>query len=201
MAKAVAQTDVYQGQTITLEVQQKPGLTYTWELYKDSTVNFATVSGTVPETDASFVGGNTGHRVGITWHQAGVYFYKITAVHASGCTNNLKVGRIKILEGLPAARMTANSVCSGDPATLTVELTGTGPWDITYTDGIHTKTVNGITDRTYELRISPEPTSSSQYWITEVTDARNTNSTPTPPVDLIVKPKPKSSRIYPYNKP
>lgn len=201
MATAMAQTDVYQGQTTTLEIEQKPGDTYTWELYNDSTVNFGTVAGTVPVTDASFVSGNTSHSVDITWHQPGVYFYKVTAVNASGCPNNLKVGRIKILQGLPEATIIANPICIGDPATLTLELTGNGPWDITYTDGVNTETITGITDSTYEISISPEPTTSTQYWITEVTDQLNTNSTPTTPVDLIVNPKPSSSKIYQYDKP
>ena len=201
MAKAVAQTDVYQGQTTTLEIEQKPGDTYTWEIYNDSTVNFAMVAGDTPATDALFVSGNSGNKVDVTWHQPGIYFYKVTAVDATGCTNNIKVGRIKILEGLPTATITADPICIGDPASLTVTLTGNGPWDITYTDGVNTETITGITESTYLITISPGPTTSTQYWITEVTDALNTNSTPTDPVDLIVNPKPGSSKIYQYDKP
>lgn len=201
MAKAVAQTDVYQGQTTTLEIEQKPGDTYTWELYSDSTVNFAQAIGDTPVTDASFVSSNTGPSVEVSWHQPGVYFYKVTAVNSPGCTNNLKVGRIRILEGLPTATMVIDPICMGDPAILTVELTGTAPWSITYTNGTDTETISGITESTYEITMSPGPTTSTQYWITEVTDALNTNSTPTDPVDLVVNPKPNSSKIYQYDKP
>ncbi len=88
---------VYVGTTSTLEIVQMPGDTYVWDLYNDSTVNFAVVPGTCPSTSATFTGGNTGPKVSVTWLQAGVYFFKVTARNASDCTNNLKMGRIIVL--------------------------------------------------------------------------------------------------------
>ena len=59
LAPAMAQTVVnqnvvYQGETTTLEVDSLTGDTYSWELYNDSTVNFATATGTaVADGDAT----------------------------------------------------------------------------------------------------------------------------------------------------
>ncbi|MGQ8338921.1 hypothetical protein ACUNWD_20350 [Sunxiuqinia sp. A32] len=200
MAFAMAQTPVYQGQTSKLEVEEHAGDTYTWEIYRDSTVNFATTTGDAPITDASFPNGNSGPSVDVTWHEPGIYFYKVTAIDAAGCTNNLKVGRIEILESLPTAIITADSICVGDPAVLNVELTGTGPWSITYTTGVTSKTITGIDTTSYEIVLDPAPTTTTQYWITEVQDQFGTNTGESEKALLEVYPKPNSSRIYQYDK-
>ena len=99
VAPAMAQLTAYQGQTTELRIVQQTGDTYTWELYNDSTVNFATVSGHVPSDEAYFIDGiNSGTAVRVAWLEPGTYFYKVTAVNATACTNNLKIGRITILD-------------------------------------------------------------------------------------------------------
>jgi gliding motility-associated-like protein len=97
LAPAKAETVVYVGTTSTLEVVQYPGDTYVWDLYNDSTVNFATTPGAVPAASAAFVGGNTGPKVTVAWNQQGIYFFRVMARNASNCTNNLKVGKIKVV--------------------------------------------------------------------------------------------------------
>ncbi|WP_163709887.1 T9SS type B sorting domain-containing protein [Mangrovibacterium lignilyticum] len=99
VAPAMAQLTAYQDQTTKLSIDPIPGDTYTWELYTDSTVNFATTTGSVPEDMAEFVNGiSTGPSVDVIWHEPGTYFYKVTAVNAIQCTNHLKIGKIVILE-------------------------------------------------------------------------------------------------------
>jgi hypothetical protein len=102
-ASAVAQNVVRQGETSQLRVEQMPGDTYTWDLYRDSTVNFAVAPGDCPPTDAYFPNGNTGATVDVTWLEPGIYFFRVLAVDAAGCTNNLEVGRMQVLEALPTA--------------------------------------------------------------------------------------------------
>ena len=97
LASARAQTVVYQGTTTTLEVIPVPGNTYMWELYSDATVNFATVPGNCPITSASFTGGNTSSLVNVLWLQPGIYFFKVTARNAVQCTNNIKLGMIRVM--------------------------------------------------------------------------------------------------------
>ncbi|PTN07393.1 gliding motility-associated C-terminal domain-containing protein [Mangrovibacterium marinum] len=98
-ASAMAQLTVYSGQSTTLQIEPKPGETYAWELYADSTVDFAVDQGQVTADMAEFVNGiNTGSRVEVIWHQPGTYYFKLTRWNASQCTNNMQAGIIQILE-------------------------------------------------------------------------------------------------------
>ena len=197
MAPAMAQTVVYQGDTTPLSVVAVPGDTYTWELYSDPTVNFAKVPGNCPVTSAQFVGGNTGPSVNVKWLKAGTYFFKVTAVNATNCTNNLKIGVVIVNDALPTAIIALpDAICIGEAGTLSVTLTGTGPWEFTYSDGTNFWTITGINSNQYLLNVSPKTTTS--YWITEVKDKNGTNKARSANVVLEVNPKPKSSKIYLY---
>ena len=196
----MGQDGVYQFETTTLQVEQEPGDTYTWEFYRDSTVNFATTPGDATSAEISFPGGNTGASIDVNWLDYGVFFYKVTSVNATSCTNNLKIGRIEILQGLPTATLSADSICTGDIGVLNVKLTGLAPWSITYTNGTSTETINDINDSAYQITIDPGPKTTTEYWITEVTDSRTTNTEESEHIILEVHPKPNSSRIYQHNK-
>ncbi|WP_163709905.1 T9SS type B sorting domain-containing protein [Mangrovibacterium lignilyticum] len=98
-ASATAQLAVSQGQVIDLTVDQEPGVTYTWELYSDSTIDFVAEPGDVTADLAEFVNGiKQGSKVQVIWHVPGVYYYKVTAVDELACTNNIKMGLISIQE-------------------------------------------------------------------------------------------------------
>ena len=197
MAPAMAQTVVYEGETSSLTVVQVPGDTYQWELYNDGTVDFATTSGNCPVTSAQFVAGNIGSSVIVKWLKAGTYFFKVTASNGSDCTNNLKIGIILVKAALPRAVISPpDPICTGSAATLSVNMTGTGPWDVTFTDGLKTWTVTTIINSPYSLIVSPKTTTS--YWVTQVKDRNAINTIPSDPVKLQVNPKPASSRIYLY---
>lgn len=198
LAPAMAQNVVYQGETSTLAVEQKPGDTYEWELYDNGLVNFATVPGNCPATSAIFVGGNNGASVNVQWIVPGIYFYKVTARDANGCTNNIKIGMMEVKVSLPIAviaQPVPDWICVGEKANLEVTLTGAVPWGFTYTDGSNFWTVTNITDNIYQLQVSPKVT--TQYWITEVTNIHGTNLMPSARVIVVVNPKPDINRIYP----
>jgi gliding motility-associated-like protein len=109
LAPAKAQTNVYQGQTFQLGVDQKPGDSYVWEIYDNPSVDFATVPGNdaakfatsttaaTASTAAIFLNGNTGASVDVQWLKTGIYFFKVTARNANSGTMNLKVGMIKVI--------------------------------------------------------------------------------------------------------
>ncbi len=210
VAPAIAQTPVYQGQTIKLAIEEQTGDTYTWDLYSDSTINFATVDGTaVAEGLALFVDNeNTGSSVQVTWLEAGVYFYKITAVNEAQCTNNLKVGRIEILPAIPTAQLdlNPNEICIEEPTILIVALTGNEPWSFT----IQAEDLNGnITDlleynnilndeNPYEIILSPSQT--TIYRVIQVKDKFGQNLDPSETITLTVHPLPTNSRIYQIDK-
>ena len=201
VASATAQIVVYQGQTTELSVEEMSGDTYKWDLYRDSTVNFATTDGDVLIPDeAYFEGGiNNAATVNITWLEPGVYFYRVMAWDSVKCTNNLKIGRLVVLEALPEVVLQADSICIGDPAQLIFYLEGEAPWDITYTDGTNSWQIT-TSDSIHVIDINPGPLSTTEYWVTKLTDKYGTNSTASEKVTVTVYPKPKSSRIYQINK-
>ena len=197
MAPAMAQTVVYLGDTTPLAVTPVSGDTYQWELYSNGTVNFATTAGNCPVTSAAFVGVNTGPSVGVKWLKTGTYFFKVTARDATNCTNNFKIGMVIVKESLPTSNISPpDPICVGVTAVLTVNLTGTAPWDVTFTDGVNSWTVTGIVTTPYKLIVSPKIT--TNYWITQVRDQSGINSIPSAHVVLQVNPKPWISKIYIY---
>lgn len=200
LAPAIAQNVVRQGETSTVSIEQQPGDTYMWTLYNDSTVNFAVTPGTVVQPYADFVGDTNSSTVSILWKIPGTYFFKVNATDITGCTNNLKIGKVRVLEALPTATATSTAICVGEAATVTVEFTGTGPWSFTYTDGTTTSTVTNIAASPYELVLAPKPKTTTEYTITSVTDKWGTNNYPTNPPKVVqeVNPKPNSSKIYLY---
>jgi len=197
LVSARAQTVVYLSDTTSLSVVEVPGHTYTWELYDNGTVDFAIVPGNCPATSADFVGGNSGPTINVKWLKTGTYFFKVTALDATGCTMNLKIGIVEVRKEIPTATITPpDPICIGETASLKITLTGTGPWEITYTDGTNSHTLSAIAASPVMVSVRPKTTTS--YWITEVKDVRATNSQPSPSVSLQVKPKPVSSKIYLY---
>lgn len=204
LAPAKAQNVVYQGETTTLEVDSIYGDSYSWELYNDSTVNFATATGTaVADGDAAFVDGdNIGPSVQVTWNVPGIYFFKVTAWDVTGCTMNLKVGIMRVLPSLPTAVIEVNplEICIGEWAELLVTFTGKAPWSIKLQekDNDETRVVEysgiGDADNPYTIRINPAMT--TEYTVIEVSDARSVNTKPSDPVILTVNPLPRSTPIY-----
>lgn len=198
VAKATAQggVPVYQGMTTELSVEQMPGDSYTWEIYNDPSVDFAQVSGTaVTEGQAMFPAGNSGATVQVTWLQAGIYFFKVTAVDAANCTNNLKIGIIEVLESLPTAVLTAPDICIGESVDLTVDLTGNGPWEFVLTDG-NSEWTHQTDQPNYVIPIVPGPRTTTTYWVKYIKDKYGENTDAQPPVTIEVHPKPNTSRIY-----
>jgi hypothetical protein len=198
LAPARATIIVYQGDTTLLSVIDDPLNTYEWEIYDDGTVNVAIVPGNCPVTSASFIGSNTGASVNVKWLKPGIYYYKVTVSDLTGCSMNFKIGMIEVNEALSTATLSPpnpEGICLGQTAMLEVNLTGKGPWNLTYTDGTNIWTVNDINDSKYLLRVSPKVL--TNYWITEVSDGNGKNTKPSPKVFIDVYLIPVISKIYP----
>lgn len=199
MASVMAQTTVYTGQTSQLSVVSIPGDTYTWELYNDVTgINFVSDPGNCPAAQAQFENGvSSGPSVNVTWLTPGTYFYKVTA-NRGGCSMNLKVGKMTVIpsEEPTAVIQQPPPICAGDTAQLVITLTGQAPWSIVLFNGVSTVTYNDITSSPFVIPVNP--TVSTTYQILQVSDANGTNTTPSQPVEVMVKPRPVSSHIYQY---
>ena len=197
LAPAMSQNTVYAGQTTNLTVTAVPGEAYLWELYDNVTSqNLALVPGNCPVTEAFFVGNIiTGPVVQVTWLVPGTYYFKVTAT--TNCTNNIAIGEMIVLNPLPTAVLSVPAaICVGDSVHLTATLTGTAPWSITLTDGTNNWIYSNIAASPYNLTVPVIPLASTTYWISTVSDAYGTNTTPSPPVLQVVNPLPVTSQIY-----
>ncbi len=75
-------------------------------------------------------------------------------------------GRLDVGCAVPAKVSGSTAVCAGSPATLTVDLVGTGPWTLTWSDG----TVQSGVAATPATR-SVSPTSATTYTLTSVSSS------------------------------
>ena len=83
---------------------------------------------------------------------------------AGAVPNNLfGYGRLDVGCAVPAAVTGGTAVCSGSPATLSVNLVGTGPWNITWSDGF---VQTGVTSSPATRSVSP--TTATTYSVTSV---------------------------------
>ena len=196
LAPAMAQNVARTGETSIISIEQQPGDTYMWTLYNDSTVNFAVTPGTVVQSYAEFVGDTNSSTVTILWKEPGVYFFKVNATDITGCTNNLKIGRVKVLLGVKATIEASPVVCAGETVTLTVTLEGTPPWEYTYTDGTNSWTVSNVLTSPSVITLTPGPVITTDYWITSVKDTYGTNTTPSAKATQQINPLPAPSTIY-----
>ncbi len=124
--------------------------TYAWDVESDGKVDYTTA-------------GNISH----TYAAAGTY--TATLVITQGACSATYTQKVTVRE-LPTATLSGTAtVCAGTSTSLSVALTGTGPWNLTYTDGTTPVAVTGITSSPYVVSVSPAATST--YSLLAVSDA------------------------------
>lgn len=197
--KPVQHIEVNQCETFEFSVVEWPGDRYTWDLYRDSTVNFAWEKGDVGPVPYFEDGMYEGNTVRVNFLETGRYFLRVMVWDEVACTNNLLVFSINVLESLPEAVFLGDSVCIGDPPLVKIVFTGLGPWNVTYTYGDESNAVNinGIVEEEYTIPVPPLPVGTTDFWVMEVSDDCTVNSYPVPQkVGVVIFPIPVSSRIY-----
>lgn len=94
--------------------------------------------------------------------------YSLVSVN-SGCSGTVSGTAVVSVLPLPSASLSGNNtILLGQQTVLTVGLTGTQPFSITYTDGTNPFTQTGITANPYLLALSP--TANVTYTLVSVTD-------------------------------
>ncbi|MBC6608117.1 T9SS type A sorting domain-containing protein [Hymenobacter sp. BT188] len=143
--------------------------TYAWDVESDGKVDYTTV-------------GNISH----TYAAAGTY--TATLVITQGACSATYTQKVTVRE-LPTATLSGTAtVCAGTSTSLSVALTGTGPWSLTYTDGTTPVAVTGITSSPYVVSVSPAATST--YSLLAVSDANCTGAAFTGTAIVTVNPLP-----------
>ncbi|MBO9572482.1 MAG: hypothetical protein J7497_09770, partial [Chitinophagaceae bacterium] len=111
----------------------------------------------------------------ITPTTAGTYSYTVSATSSTGCVGTSNSVSVTV-NPLPTATISGTTgVCAGQSATISVALTGTGPWSITYSNGAASTTVNNIASSPYTFTVTPGNTIT--YTLTVVSDKNCTGTT------------------------
>ncbi len=98
------------------------------------------------------------------------YLYDIK-VRAAGCAGPRAAAAATLIpDPAPTARLAGGgTICAGDTAEVAVHLTGTPPWNLTYSDGITSRQATRITQTPYLLRTVRVGT----FSVTALTDAKS----------------------------
>ena len=107
--------------------------------------------------------------------------YSVTIANSSGCS---ATGSGTLNATPVAAFGETDPICAGASATVTINLVGTPPFQITYSDGANTFVVNSINTNTYQFTVQPQSTTT--YSILNVKDAKCSNSSITSTVTVTV---------------
>lgn len=100
---------------------------------------------------------------------AGTWEYR-AEVQSGVCAAATSVAQTIIVNPRPSSVISGTAaVCSGQSATLSIALTGTAPWSLTYTDGTTPVNVSSIASSPYTFIVTPA--SAKTYTVTALSDA------------------------------
>lgn len=188
---------------IELSVVEWPGDRYTWDIYADSTTNFAQFKGDMDPALYFQKGMYEGATVTVENLPVGRYFVRVMVWDEVNCTNNLLVFMLDILEHIPYAELIGDSLCYGEPLKLKIVFSGPGPWKAIYTYGDGTDHINlnndeWIYESEYEFTplIPPLPVGDTEFWILQVTDQCKVGDQVVDKQVVRIYPRPTNSKIY-----
>lgn len=212
MASAMAQKpiqhiEVEKCETIEFSVVDWPGDRYTWDLYRDSTVNYAQEKGDVDPVAYFEKGDYGGSSVRINWLDTGRYFLRVMVWNEVECTNNLILFLVDVTEVIPFAELYGDSTCIGDPSFVRIVLTGHGPYDLKYSyasdangNEVISLNLNGVTENEITIPMPPLPVGITEFWVDQIITECSENLVPSERGRILIFPKPSQSKIYPVEK-
>jgi len=203
--KPVQTIEVEKCETIEFSVVDWPGDRYTWDLYTElqwDSVNFAMQKGNVEPAGYFEKGMYEGSTVTVHWLDPGNYFLRVMVWDEKNCTNNLMVYTVEVLEHIPEAIISGDSLCYGDPVVFKIIITGKGKWEAIYTygDGIASLNLYGENEVEQTVKLPPLPVGTTEVWVKQIIDECNSNIAPKERGRIVIFPIPTNSKIYPVNK-
>ncbi len=112
------------------------------------------------------------NKVVVDWSEISNQSITVSYTNVNGCSGTAT--KSITLFPLPTAVLSGSAtICPETVTKLSVVLTGTAPWKITYSDGTISKTVSNIVTSPYLIDIIPPSGATTTYTITDVTDANN----------------------------
>jgi gliding motility-associated-like protein len=156
------------------------------------TLHFSVVQSVTGSTDSITVCANA---LPYQWNNISITSpgtYKATLKNIAGCDSVVTL--VFATSPVAAAGLSGgNPICPGQTTTISINLTGTPPWSLTYSDGTP-HTISGIMSTPYVLTVSPVNT--TVYSLVSVSDVKCSNNALSSSVTVTVYPSVKGIR-YP----
>jgi hypothetical protein len=93
--------------------------------------------------------------------------YSLTSLSSGSCTGSVSGSSTVYTNGSVSAVLSGNQlICTGYAAQITVNFTGSAPWDISYTNGTTSTTITGVQTNPYLINFTP--IANSTYSLTSV---------------------------------
>jgi hypothetical protein len=142
------------------------------------------------------VSGGTGDSIAVDWStSSGLDTLIVVETNAGGCIGDtvmLPVYRMP----LPTATITGtDTICYNFTSLISISLTGSAPWSVTYSDGTTQTTVNNITTSPYTFS-TPKLASSTTYSLVSVSNSKGCGGSVSGSAAITVTPKPTTSKIF-----
>lgn len=115
----------------TINLSCTAGSAYNWS----GPASFTSTSATPSITNAAFANAGT---------------YSVTVTDANGC-NAQATTTVSVNSSVTATVSGGGTVCSGNTTTVSIALSGAGPWDFTYSDGTNSTPVTGQATSPYTI--------------------------------------------------
>lgn len=170
------------------DVSPSLGSTYSWSL-KNGLGTINTVAG---RTDSILINYGT---------TPGIDTLRLVEIGPSGCFGDTVKMSIVILPTVNATISGTDSICINNSslAKLNITLSGTSPWNVTYTDGTTPVTVNGITSSPYLINTPVYATAGIKtFTITSATGLGSCPANISGSGNITVFPKPGALTILKY---
>ncbi len=94
--------------------------------------------------------------------------YSVTVTDANSCQNTAQTN-VTVNQRPTATISGTTTICNGQSALVSINLTGTSPWTFTYTDGVTPVTINNHPLPLYTFSVSPS--ANTTYTVSSVSDA------------------------------